>query len=193
MRKFLPMLAIAATLLTSCAKKLHSSHTRASVRSTELRRYDSAGTTVQRLVDTVVTLPADTAVYTFPAPFMPGEVPDSSINDSGKGTVSDYITLADLDNGKSRLQVRYDRRKRSYTTINITKPVAVALKVAETTTISATTATTSLSKHDTISTETVKKTDGGTGFMARINWMLMSLVILGTVLVFGYIKIKKHL
>lgn len=190
MRKILPILAIAAIALTSCAKKLHSSHTRASTQSTELRRSDSAGTTLQRLVDTMVTLPADTSVYTFPAPFMPNEGADSSINDSGNGTAADYITLADLDNGKSRLQVRYDRRKRSYTTVNITKPVAVALKVAETLTVTATTATTAISKHDTISTDTIKKSDGGTGFMASINWMLMSLVILAAVLIYLIKKLK---
>lgn len=189
MRKSLPILAIAAICFTSCARKLHTSATRASTNTTELRKSDSSGTTLQRLVDTVVTIPADTAVYTFPAPFMPDEGPDSSINDSGDGTAADYITLADLDNGKSRLQVRYDRRKRSYTTVNITKPVTVALKVAESLTHSTTTATTHIHKKDTTSTDTLKKTDGGTGFMARINWILLSLVILAAVFYYLFKKV----
>lgn len=189
MRKFLPILAISAIALTSCAKKLHTSSTRASTQSVELHRSDSTGTTLQRLVDTVVTLPADTSVYTFPAPFMPNEGADTSINDSGNGTAADYITLADLDNGKSRLQVRYDRRKRSYTTVNITKPVTVALKVAETLTHSTTTATTHVQKKDTTSTDTLKKTDGGTGFLARINWILLSLVILAAVFYYLFKKV----
>jgi hypothetical protein len=141
-------------------------------------------------VDTVVHTPADTTVYTFALPLFTGDnTRDSTVYNEAADYFNNLVTVADLDNGKSRLQVKYDRRKQTFTTVTITKPTAIPVKIAETAQSATTITRSTAAVSDTQSVNTMRKTDGGQGHMARINWILLSL---GVLLMAGFLITRKH-